>query len=151
MKMNKQFAAITAAALGMSMLFTACGGSTGSTSSTSAAASSASASAAESAASETAASESEAASASTSGSSQAASDTSSDLNSKSLDDIIAAAKEEGDVESVGMPDNWADWASLWQNLKDITASPIPTRICPLPRNCRCSRQKARMPPRISAM
>ncbi len=31
MKMNKQFAAITAAALGMSMLFTACGGSTGST------------------------------------------------------------------------------------------------------------------------
>jgi putative spermidine/putrescine transport system substrate-binding protein len=118
MKMNKQFAAITAAALGMSMLFTACGGSTGSTSSTSAAASSASASAAESAASKTAASESAAASASTSGSSQAASDTSSDLNSKSLDDIIAAAKEEGDVESVGMPDNWADWASLWQNLKD---------------------------------
>lgn len=116
MKMNKRFAAITAAALGMSMLFTACGGSTGSTSSTSAAASSASAT--ESAASETAASESAAASASTSGSSQAASDTSSDLNSKSLDDIIAAAKEEGDVESVGMPDNWADWASLWQNLKD---------------------------------
>lgn len=116
MKMKKQFAAITAAALGMSMLFAACGSSTGNTSSTSAAASSASA--AESAASETAASESAAAFSSTSGSSQVASGTSSDLNSKSLDGITAAAKQEGDVESVGMPDNWADWASLWQNLKD---------------------------------
>ncbi len=41
-----------------------------------------------------------------------------DLNSKSLDDIIEDAKAEGDVQSVGMPDNWADWASLWKNLKD---------------------------------
>lgn len=55
MKMKKQFVAIIAAALGMSMLFAACGSSTGNTSSTSAAASSASA--AESAASETASSE----------------------------------------------------------------------------------------------
>ena len=55
MKMKKQFVAIIAAALGMSMLFAACGSSTGNTSSTSTAASSASA--AESAASETASSE----------------------------------------------------------------------------------------------
>ena len=41
-----------------------------------------------------------------------------DLNSKALDDIIEDAKAEGDVQSVGMPDNWADWASLWKNLKD---------------------------------
>ena len=41
-----------------------------------------------------------------------------DQNSKSLDDIIEDAKAEGDVQSVGMPDNWADWASLWKNLKD---------------------------------
>ena len=31
----------------------------------------------------------------------------SDLNSKTLDEIIEAAKEEGRVESVGMPDSWA--------------------------------------------
>ncbi len=41
-----------------------------------------------------------------------------DLNSKSLDDIIADAKEEGEVVSVGMPDEWADWASLWQTMSD---------------------------------
>lgn len=32
-----------------------------------------------------------------------------DLNSMTLDDITAKAKEEGDVESVGMPDSWANW------------------------------------------
>ena len=39
-----------------------------------------------------------------------------DLNSMSLDDIIAQAKTEGDVQSVGMPDEWADWGSLWNNI-----------------------------------
>ena len=109
MKMRNRFAAITAAALGVSMLFTACGGSTGTISASSAASSSASAAASTA---------SESAAASVSGSSAGTSSDSSGLNSKSLDEITAAAKEEGDVESVGMPDNWADWASLWQNLKD---------------------------------
>ena len=31
-----------------------------------------------------------------------------DLNSMTVDELIAAAKEEGDVQSVGMPDEWAD-------------------------------------------
>ena len=32
-----------------------------------------------------------------------------DLNAASLDEIIEKAKEEGRVESVGMPDSWANW------------------------------------------
>ena len=39
-----------------------------------------------------------------------------DLNSKTLDEIIEAAKAEGDVQSVGMPDEWADWGSLWNKV-----------------------------------
>ena len=31
-----------------------------------------------------------------------------DLNSFTLDEIIAKAQEEGHVESVGMPDTWAN-------------------------------------------
>ena len=41
-----------------------------------------------------------------------------DLNSMTLDDITAKAKEEGDVESVGMPDSWANWGQTWQDLND---------------------------------
>ena len=43
---------------------------------------------------------------------------STDLNSKSLDEITTAAKEEGDVESVGMPDEWANWGNAWAALKE---------------------------------
>ena len=35
-----------------------------------------------------------------------------DLNALTLDQIIEGAKAEGKVESVGMPDEWADWGSL---------------------------------------
>ncbi len=56
------------------------------------------------------------------GSSEAASvestEDAGDLNSKSLDEIIAAAKEEGDIESVGMPDEWANWGNAWAAIKD---------------------------------
>ena len=45
-------------------------------------------------------------------------ESSDDLNSKTLDEIIEAAQEEGEVNSVGMPDEWADWASLWESLLD---------------------------------
>ncbi len=41
-----------------------------------------------------------------------------DLNSKTLDEITAAAKEEGDIQSVGMPDNWANWGNAWAAIKD---------------------------------
>ena len=36
-----------------------------------------------------------------------------DLNSYTLDEIIAKAKEEGHLESVGMPDTWANWGLTW--------------------------------------
>ena len=39
-----------------------------------------------------------------------------DLNSYTLDEIIAKAKEEGHVESVGMPDSWANWGDSWNGL-----------------------------------
>ena len=39
-----------------------------------------------------------------------------DLNSYSLEEIIAKAQEEGHVESVGMPDSWANWGLSWEGL-----------------------------------
>jgi len=39
-----------------------------------------------------------------------------DLSSLSLDQLIAGAKKEGRIESVGMPDDWADWASSWKTI-----------------------------------
>lgn len=41
-----------------------------------------------------------------------------DLNSYTLDEIIEKAKEEGHVESVGMPDSWANWGESWTGLTD---------------------------------
>ena len=41
-----------------------------------------------------------------------------DLNSLSLDEIIEKAKEEGKVESVGMPDSWANWDGTWNGIKE---------------------------------
>lgn len=41
-----------------------------------------------------------------------------DLNAATLEDIIAKAKEEGHVESVGMPDSWANWGLTWTDLKE---------------------------------
>ena len=40
-----------------------------------------------------------------------------DYNSMSLEDLIAKAKEEGTVNSVGMPDTWANWVETWEDLK----------------------------------
>ncbi|WP_413522021.1 ABC transporter substrate-binding protein [Brochothrix thermosphacta] len=39
-----------------------------------------------------------------------------DLNSLSLSDIEKKAKAEGKVESVGMPDTWANWGETWGNI-----------------------------------
>ena len=41
-----------------------------------------------------------------------------DLNALTLDEITEKAKAEGEVVSVGMPDEWADWGSLWQAMSD---------------------------------
>lgn len=40
-----------------------------------------------------------------------------DYNSMSLDDIVAQAQEEGEVQSVGMPDTWANWVETWEDLE----------------------------------
>ena len=41
-----------------------------------------------------------------------------DLNAASLDEIVEKAKEEGAVESVGMPDTWANWGLSWTVLEE---------------------------------
>lgn len=52
----------------------------------------------------------------------ACSDDSGDANAEikandlSVDEIIEKAKEEGEVNSVGMPDTWANWVETWGNL-----------------------------------
>ena len=40
------------------------------------------------------------------------------LSAAPVDDLVAAARKEGAVDSVGMPDDWANWEATW---KDITA------------------------------
>ena len=41
-----------------------------------------------------------------------------DLNSMSVEEITAKAKEEGEVNSVGMPDDWANWADTWNGITE---------------------------------
>lgn len=38
------------------------------------------------------------------------------LHAQSLDALIAAAQKEGEVDSVGMPDSWANWKDTWNQL-----------------------------------
>lgn len=52
-----------------------------------------------------------------SGCSSASATSKADLNSMSVDQITAEAKKEGRVDSVGMPDSWANWVETWQDLK----------------------------------
>lgn len=42
-----------------------------------------------------------------------------DLNNMSLEEIITAAETEGEVNSVGMPDTWANWEETWADLNEI--------------------------------
>lgn len=42
-----------------------------------------------------------------------------DFDSMSIEDIEAKAKEEGKINSCGMPDTWANWIETWQNLTDL--------------------------------
>lgn len=39
------------------------------------------------------------------------------LNDLTLDEIVEQAKTEGHVESVGMPDSWANWGLTWADLE----------------------------------
>lgn len=41
-----------------------------------------------------------------------------DLNNTSLETMIEKAKEEGAVESVGMPDTWANWGETWKEITE---------------------------------
>ncbi|NMF18141.1 extracellular solute-binding protein [Cloacibacillus porcorum] len=41
-----------------------------------------------------------------------------DLNSLTVAELQKKAQEEGQVESVGMPDSWANWVGTWTDLKD---------------------------------
>ena len=36
-----------------------------------------------------------------------------DLNTLTVEQLLAKAKEEGRVDSVGMPDSWANWVQTW--------------------------------------
>lgn len=42
-----------------------------------------------------------------------------DLNALTKEQIIEKAKEEGEVQSVGMPDTWANWKDTWADLKEV--------------------------------
>jgi len=39
-----------------------------------------------------------------------------DLNSLTVDQLVKEAQEEGAVNSVGMPDSWANWGETWEDL-----------------------------------
>lgn len=39
-----------------------------------------------------------------------------DLREVPLDEIVEKAKEEGAINSVGMPDDWANWKGSWENI-----------------------------------
>lgn len=41
-----------------------------------------------------------------------------DYNSMTLEQIEESAKEEGKINSVGMPDTWANWIATWTELSD---------------------------------
>lgn len=45
------------------------------------------------------------------------SDTALDASQLTLDQIVEKAKKEGEVNSVGMPDTWANWGETWGNLQ----------------------------------
>lgn len=41
-----------------------------------------------------------------------------DLNALSFDEIAEKAKEDGEVNSVGMPDTWANWGETWTEIEE---------------------------------
>jgi putative spermidine/putrescine transport system substrate-binding protein len=51
------------------------------------------------------------------GGKQAAPKATVDLNSLTMEQLIALAKEEGHIESVGMPGDWANWDASWKGIQ----------------------------------
>ena len=41
-----------------------------------------------------------------------------DLNALTMEEIEIKAKEEGEIQSVGMPDTWANWGETWTALEE---------------------------------
>ena len=41
-----------------------------------------------------------------------------DLNAMALDEIVSKAKEDGEINSVGMPDTWANWVETWTEIEE---------------------------------
>ena len=41
-----------------------------------------------------------------------------DLNSMSFEEIAKKATEDGEVNSVGMPDTWANWGETWTEIEE---------------------------------
>ena len=41
-----------------------------------------------------------------------------DLNAMSFDEIVEKATEDGEVNSVGMPDTWANWGETWTEIEE---------------------------------
>ena len=61
-----------------------------------------------------------------------------------VDELVAAAQSEGQLFSVGMPDEWANWKSLWAYITDTYGiNHSDTDIRPPPRSLHASRWKAR--------
>ncbi len=42
-----------------------------------------------------------------------------DLNALTLDEIIVNAQEEGTINSIAMPDSWANWVGTWDDIEEI--------------------------------
>jgi len=42
-----------------------------------------------------------------------------DFSKLTQEDLIEGAKKEGRIESVGMPDNWADWKDSWKKITEM--------------------------------
>lgn len=54
-----------------------------------------------------------------SGQKETSNETAVDLNSLTQEELIAAAKEEGVIETVGMPDNWACWGDSFAKIEEL--------------------------------
>ena len=74
-----------------------------------------------------------------------------DLNSATLDEIKEKAKEEGEVNSAGMPDDWANWGATWEGLNKEYGLKHTDVIFHLLKNFHCLKRRKRTLQRILAM
>ena len=74
-----------------------------------------------------------------------------DLNSMTLEEIEAQAKEEGELASAAMPDTWANWGETWQEYTDTYGIEHVDTDMSLRKKFRCLRQRGQMLRRILVM